>query len=331
MKCWISRGLIVASFLALYSDAPLVAQGGAAIVRIPISDGVSTRCIDASKDQVWFTLRRVITDKKSNWMTQDAKTEMIFSAQVLPSNGGKPTKYPLTTEATLAGFSSGQVSIPVEYTLLSGFLLKQDATMYSGLNVEVTLLNLQKKTIWGNALQAFIEYAKKLPLPSTPLVQASTYVLDFANAAVERDIAKVGVDDQAKSAALALNFAPNSTCSGKAPNGSDFEKTGTIAIVQDKGDASGLLVNLKSFNDFCWSADLTPVFMLKAAKKDGTTCDDNKHYAPKYSQVTNNYVAFFLNAVERSGQLAETPQSKADSAAARSRCLANGFVGSKCM
>jgi hypothetical protein len=315
--------------VSLLSTTLVHAQSGAAVVRV--NDGVSnTRCVNAAKDQVWLTLRRVITDKNAGWLTQDAQVATIFSATVRPSGSdGKPLTFPLAAEATLRGFSNGQVSIPIEYTLVDGFALKQGQALYSGIGIEMTLLNLQKRTTWGNALQALNAVAKKLPLPNTPLAQTASYILELANSAVDKDMQAIK-DDKSKSASLALNFDPTGSCGGKAGNGSDFERTGTIAVIQDKGDATGLVVPIKEINSYCWTADLTPVFMLKAAKKEQVACSDGAHYATKYHQVTNNYVGFFLNAIERNPQLADTPRVKADKEAARQRCLANGVAATAC-
>lgn len=165
---------------------------------------------------------------------------------------------------------TGQVSVPIEYTIIDGLQIKQGAVVYTGISLELTLLNKRGRNKWGNALQALsdVTNSKKLPIPASPITQAAGYLLDYANTAVTKDLGSENTDDKAKSTALAFNFDPTGKCSGNAGDGSDFERTGTVAIVQSEGSPGEGLVDIKQVNNYCWAAELKPAFILKVAGKD---------------------------------------------------------------
>jgi hypothetical protein len=302
--------------------------GGAVPVRIPLTDGAGgTRCINSAKDQVWLTLRRVITNKHSGFLTTESTAQAVFQATIQPQSGQNPQKFPVSAQTSINSFSNGQISIPIEYSLLQGFALRQAAVTFGGVNVDMTLVNLKKRTSWGNALDQLAKTADKLPIPGGPILEGAKYLMTFANNAVTADIDALN-NDAARSASLALNFSPNGDCTQHGPTGGDFEKTGTIAVLQATGDPAGLLVGLNDINSYCWTADLTPAFILKAAKKDAVACSDTSHYANLWRQVSNNYAAFFLNAVPVATSLAG-PSPDRD--AALRRCQANGVQAAKCL
>ena len=318
--------ILVALSLFACSGDTVQAQSGAVPIRI--ADGSTSRCIDPRSDRLWVTLRRLIVDRSKGFLRKDTSVALILNASVkVQPATPKPISFPLISEATLRGYSEGQVSVPVEYSIVDGLLLNQDEVLYTGTAIEMTILNKRGKTGWGKALQALSETANKLPIPSNPLTQTGTYLLDFANAAVSKDIEDQNSDDKAKSATLALNFDPTGACGGGAD--SDFESTGTLAILQQLGVRGPGYVPIDQTNEYCWDADLRPAFILKAAPKDSSKECDDPTYEPNYVQVRNNYVAFFVNAVATSSVLGG-PASDDDRDLALRRCRANGVDGGDC-
>jgi hypothetical protein len=294
-------------------------------VPIRIADGQGSRCINSSKDRVWLTMRRVITDKNESWLKED-KSIAVIATTLVKSDPAAPKalSFPLMTEATVAPYAKGQVSVPIEYSLVDGFNLAQDKVKYTGLQLEFTLLNIQGRNKWGNALQALDQVAKKLPLPASPFTSAATYLLDFTNTAVTKDLDAQDKSDKIKSATITLNFDPNGKCSSQ-----DFESTGTIAILQGGPAKGDFFVDITKTNDYCWSAELRPAFVLKASAKDSSHPCEDAQYHPQWKQVTNNYVAFFLNAVATTGKLG--PPVAADQNAAAARCAAHGISEDVCL
>jgi hypothetical protein len=70
-----------------------------------------------------------------------------------------------------------------------------------------------------------------------------------------------------KSISLALNCDPHRSCGGKAPNGSDCERTRTIAVLQDQGDLGDLIVPITDVNKVYWDADLTSSIHVESREK----------------------------------------------------------------
>jgi hypothetical protein len=231
---------------------------------------------------------------------------MVINVQVKTQpQADKPIAFPLSSKVSIRNYPTGQVSIPAEYTLVSGLLLKQgkeqSQVIYTGLGVDMTLVNLRGKNKLGAALQALddITGSKKLPIPDTPYTQAVGYLMDYANKAVSAEIADLNGDDKYQTASLALNFDPTGTCSEAGPGGEGFETTGTKAILMSEGlQQSDGYIPIDKAQQYCWSADTAPVFVLKAALKvPGKPCTETG-YANSWKSVTNNYVAFFLQKRE---------------------------------
>ena len=304
-----------------------LAQGGAVPIRIAVEDGGERVCINPHEDMIWLTLRRVITNKSKGWLKKDKAVGVCINASVktIPKTP-QPISFPLLTDVRLQGFSNGQVSVPIEYTIVDGLRLRQDDVIYTSVGLELMLLNKQGRTGWGKALQALAEVSKNLPIPSTPVTQASSYLLKFANTAISKEIEAQNSDDKAKSGLLAINFDPTGRCAGGA--GSDFETTGTIAVLQESGIEGSGYIPISQTNEYCWKAELRPAFVLHAVKKTADLACSDASYQDGFKQVTNNYTAFFLNAVPVTGVLAGASEEARE--AAYARCEANGVEASDC-
>jgi hypothetical protein len=344
-SCFVSILGVVAGLLILPSQS--IAQQGSGgvpvrVVQLTDDPDIHSRCINPSKDRIWLTLRRVVTTRSKGWFTKDADVSVVINAHVQTDPPPTtPIAYPLAAKAKFGVSPIGQVSIPIEYTIVSGLVLSQNeknATgtkiTYTGLGVDLTLLNTKQKNGLGNALQALVDItsSSKLPIPASPYTQAATYLLGFANTAVDNSIKATNDNDKSVSGSLAFTFDPDGNCGGKTPNGDDFESTGTKAFLSSEGNksptaGSAIYVDIEQTNNFCWAADLTPSFVLKATPKLPSVECSNSGYAPKYLPVSNNYVAFFLNKREVSSKLG-TPATEAvrDRQESLKRCKANGIT-----
>ena len=296
MNCQIAprKPLIILSLLVTllihHAPAPGYAQGG---VIVRIQDGAGSHCIDPSRERVWLMLRRLITHRAKQWFTKDDSVAILINADVATDPPlGKRISYPLLSKATFAKYPTGQLSVPVEYSVVQNLHLSQEGHTIIGLSVELTLLNLRKRNGWGNALEALSEITDKLPISGSPVAQAAGYLLEFTNSSVNKDLEDQELADKARSATLALNFDPTGTCLDNGEGG--FEKTGTLAVIQSTGIEGAGLIPVDRTNEYCWRAELQPAFVLKAAPKHGNVgvpCRDSE-----YSPVTNDYVGFYLNA-----------------------------------
>ena len=304
------------------------AQGGAVPVRIPTQDSATSRCVNPSTDQIWLTLRRLIVGKTKRFLREDHSVAVLLNAKVSTDSVDRgQVSFPLVSQADIQSMETGQVSIPVEYGVVRGLLLSQDDVRYTGIDFEITIVNQQKRTKWGHALQALVDTADKLPLPASPAKEAATYLLNFANQAVEADLAAQKDREKLKTASLALNFDPTGTCAGGI--GSDFESTGTLAVLQGSGVKGSGYVPVNKTNEYCWTTDTRPAFVLKAARKRlGVPCAIEE-YEDQYAQVTNDYYAFVLNAIEITDELGAA--TEADIENALRRCEANGISEADCL
>lgn len=320
---WLRVFLVYAS---TYMGGAAVAQNNGGVpVRIPT--GPTPECINTSTDNVWLTLYRVIETKKNGFFSKENQAELVVTVKVQAKpQASQSLSFPLSTKVNIRPYSAGQVSIPVEYTLVSGLALKQTdgsnhPVTYTGFSVDTTLVNLKSRGGLGSALQALsdITGSNKLPIPDTPYTQAATYLLGFANKAIQNDIDAKNGDDKYTTASLALNFSDQGSCSGGGPSGQGFETTGTKAILMATGVPGDGYVPIDQTNSYCWTADVTPSFVLKATKvMDGKACSDPS-YTAKYKQVTNDYLAFFLQKQTTGGHLGPSVVQK-DLADAKKLC-----------
>jgi hypothetical protein len=317
--------------VALISGQVAMAQqSGGVPIRIP--DAPSPQCINGGTDQVWLTLYRVITTKRNGFLSRENQAEIVVNVQVKTDpQPSQPLAYPLSTKANIRSYQPGQVSIPVEYTLVSGLGLKQtDAKKndvhYTGFGVDTTLVNLRSRNGLGSALQALTDItgSNKLPIPNSPYTQAGEYLLQFANKAVTNDINDKNADDKYTTASLSLNFDPDGSCAGSGPGGQGFETTGTKAILMSTGTTGDGLVPIDHTGDYCWAADVTPTFTIKAARKNPATPCTDSSYSSQYKPITNDYVAFFLQKRQMPGHLGTNAQRVRDQQDAKKLCAVLG-------
>jgi hypothetical protein len=332
MKIWMA--IVLFSICVLSSGSALAEQRGGIPLRIP--DGPAPRCINYNTDQVWLTLYRVVTTRKSGWLTSENQAEIIINVQVKTQpQADKPLAFPLSTKVNIREYGAGQVSIPVEYTLVSGLTLKQGtgdkAVAYTGFGLDTTLVNLKGKHGLGVALDVLDQVvgSKKLPIPDNPYSQGAGYLLDFANKAVTDSITIQNADDKYTTASLALNFDPEGTCAGNSLNGQGFEMTGTKAILMSDGVQGPGYVPIDQTESYCWTAATQPSFVLKAAQKVGNTPCSDPSYNAKFVQVTNNFVAYFLQKRQVSGHLGPSNAAR-DKKEALQLCSALGISSAAC-
>jgi hypothetical protein len=349
MKFRFASALAVLTFL-LASPWPSAAQqgeGGVPVRVVQLTDdpNIQSRCINPSKDRIWLTLRRVVTTRSKGWFTKDADVSVVINAHVQTDPPPtSPIAYPLAAKAKFGISPIGQVSIPIEYTVVSGLVLSQNEKnstgnkiTYTGLGVDLTLLNTKQRNGLGTALQALVDItsSSKLPIPTSPYTQAATYLLGFANTAVENSIKATSDNDKAVTGSLAFTFDPDGNCGGKTPSGDDFESTGTKAFLSSEGNrnpaaGTAVYVDINQTTNFCWAADLTPSFVLKATPKNASVLCSDPSYASKFLPVSNNYVAFFLNKRGASKTLGPlSGDALRDRQESLRRCKANGITSAR--
>jgi len=323
MSKMVTRAAVVLLSIASAMSGTCFAQKakntGGVPVRIP--NEPNPQCINSSTDEVWLTLYRVIETKQNGFLSHENQAEIVVTVNVQTKpQPAKPLTFPLSTKVNIRPYSTGQVSIPVEYPLVSGLDLKQTDTpgksvIYTGFSVDATLVNLKSAAGLGSALKALSDVMSsgKIPIPDSPYKQAASYLSEFASKAIQNDIDSKNSDDKYSTATLTLNFSEHGNCAGGGPTGQGFETTGTKAIVMSQGTQGEGYVPIDQVNTYCWAADLTPAFTLKAAKMiAGKPCTDPS-YAASLKPITNDYLAFFLQKqTTTTGHLGPNPKLQQD-------------------
>ena len=316
------------ALVACYLPASAYAQGGSRLIRI--DDGANSQCVDPSGDILWLSLRRLITQRDTGWFTDDTSVVILAKAEVTARPGvGKSILYPLMSEVNFhEDTEEGSVSLAVEYSIVDWLELNQIDQQYTGLTVELMLLNIRDRTPLGNALAALREVAAKIP--TSPATQATGYLLDFANSAVDKDLDDHDANDKAISARLRLLFAPNGQCSGDGSD--DFASSGTIAWIQSTGIPGPGLISVLDAGQYCWKAETVQVFDLKVTpKRDGTPCDDPSYEDAEFMFVTNDYVGFVLTALPANPGRLSASERSAYLSEAYARCEVHGISYNECL
>src|ERR1700729_3617439 len=169
-------------------SSPLHAQQQQGGVPVRIDNEPDSKCINSSTDRVWLTLYRVVESKKNGFFSKENQAEIVITVKVQSDpQAPQPLSFPLSTKVNIRPYGNGQISQPVEYTLVSGLNLQQTSTgktvNYTGFSVDTTLVNIRSKGGLGSAIDALssITGSNKLPIPDNPYSQAANYLLGFAS------------------------------------------------------------------------------------------------------------------------------------------------------
>lgn len=294
-------GPIVGCFLCLAAfarDKPVKLDGG---VAVRIADAPEPSCIYAPTDKVWLTLYRIVETKNHGFFSTENQAEIVTTVNVHSDpQSQKALSFPLSVKVNTRPYSSGQVYLPVEYLLVSGLPLTQQDSggkniVYTGFDVDTAIVNIRSAGGVGSAISALttVTGSNKLSIPVDPYSQAASYLLDFANTSIKNDIDSKNADDKYTGTSLTLPFVTSTpTQQPTCPKG--FETTGTKAWLMADGLRGDDYVPIDKTDEYCWTADIIPSFSLKAAKMmPGKACTDPS-YAAQYKQVTNNFIAYYL-------------------------------------
>jgi hypothetical protein len=285
------------SLLLVASAVAAFAAGGTTIVRI--SDTTDSHCINVNKDAVTIYLRRFITDNHKGWFTQDKQHGVLTNTSVIGTTGGQngpQVKFPTLSKVTVSDFGAGQISVPLEFPIVSDWVLKQDRTRYTGLNLDVTLIRLQGRNKWGAALEAAADNLSKLPIPVNPYTEATSQALKFVNAAVDKSLDGSSGDrvpDNDKYAEIALHFG-SADIKDANQCGANNETTGTFALITQAGvPGNGFIADVNNLGGWCFDADKRPDFQIVVGHPDGAgKCPAKASMVP----LSNNYLMFYINS-----------------------------------
>ena len=309
------------------------AQGGGTMVPISAEERL---CIDPNTHRVWLKLRRLITQRETGWIRADRSVAVLIRAAVqTASTSSSPSvsySYPLMREYIFGDHDNDdQVSVPVGRSVVAGLPLTEDDHTYATLAVDLKLLNNQNRTRWGSALKALGDITRRLTFPNSPVAQAGSYLLRFANSAIHEDLAREDMNNQVDSAGFELTFDLDGDCDSQG-----FQKTGTIAVVQSTGAEDDDPISVSEFSEYCWYADYdSQSFFLRAARREtGISCDERTRYRDKEFAVRNDYAAFLVMADEVDGVdvglIEDSSRESVYRRNARELCRLHGIADDEC-
>jgi hypothetical protein len=277
---------------------------GKTIVRI--EDGAASRCINSSTDRITMNLRRVIIEKKSKWLSEEQSVALVLNTTISGNDSNsiaKKVSFPRMYTALTKNYSDGLISVPIEEKLFSNFALFDAAdNSYDSTEIEFSLLAFRVKDNMGAALTSLSNITNSMPIPINPFSEGFKFFGAYATSVVDAAIKEDNnIAATAKEGKIVLSFSPNAICTG------DQERTGTLAVVSGiSGSESKGVVDITK--EYCWKANLTPVFTLKyASLPANNVCTDVN--TASYKVLNNPYIAFYLNAEPKKPSLSATPST----------------------
>lgn len=284
---------ILLVFFAITSTAASASGSnpqGSVIVRI--DDGAGNgRCIGSS-DRLTVTLRRVILEKNSHWLglIEDKELGVTLTTTVngTSSEDVKTASFAKVVKEQVEQFSSGQISLAQEQSLLNKFALINGQSSFSVIDLEVGIVKTSGKSTGAKILLGAVGATKNLSLPVNPFASAYGVATTYVTSVFEPLLDQAAEDKEAVSHHIVMNINA-ANCAG------DDEKTGTKAIVDAAKDSSQPgYINTEKINSYCFKAELKPAFVLKFSPlPNNGSCDQ----ASDFTELRNSYLAFYVNAL----------------------------------
>lgn len=308
--------LFLGSVSAAHSDQ----SSGKAIIRV--EDHVRSHCIDASRDTVWLDMLQLVTNRNSDWFTEDKSIGMMVNTTITGTGYDDSNKahntytvsYPKMKGVHFEQYHSGHgIQIPIQFGILEGFKLKAGNKIISSIGLDIILVRKEKSRNWANGLGALIDVTKKLIVPFDLFSEGFEL---FAEYATQVAIGEAGLqkDDliSMNDSTIHITLSPDGDC------GTDkyFFSTGTIAVVTSETPAehSGI-IDADRPNQYCYISSLAPSFEVKFARKNP---DGSCPAQGTFETLMNDHYAFYLNAISADQKGAGTRRSRPDAKKASS-------------
>jgi hypothetical protein len=295
-------------FLVLTSCA--VGQSGAGEVVVRVDDTSGSHCIDADTEKITLFLRRVFTEKRRGIFTQDNRAGVLVRTQLSAANsdsnssGQSSVQVPSVDLVSVKDDNKGRVSLALEYSVASGFVLTQGTNATQSMDVYINLATVKGKTSFGDVLDLAGQALQQIPLPPNPYTQAGSKFLKFANDAVN---ASVNKDNAEQIAHIAMKFNQGAEPDLKKCGSAGNERTGAVAVLRSIGAEGVPLIPVTNTEKlYCFRYSSGSTYELLAAKR----ADDGSCPAPSsFEGVPNDYVMLLISAqpVKRAGGKAVLP------------------------
>jgi len=268
---------------------------GQVVVRVDDTSG--THCIDATTEKVTLFVRRVFVEKKKGWFTEDKRAGVLVRSQVAGTittpQGTQQASVtvPAVDMVSVEEDPRGRVSLALEYAIASGFVLKQNDTLTSAMDLYMNMAKSKGKTSFGDVLELAGKALSQLPIPPNPYTQIGSKILTFANNAVDSGITNDSADQIAH---IGLQFHEGAQTDIKACESAGYERTGAIAVLRSVGVQGQELVPMTDTEKqycFRYSSGSTYELLVAKRKPDGSCPDPSA-----YNGVPNDYVMLLISA-----------------------------------
>jgi hypothetical protein len=301
-----------------------VGQTGAGEVVVRVDDTSGSHCIDADTENVTVFLRRVFTERRSGIFNKDNKAGVLVRTQLSAANsdpsssGQSAVQVPSVDYVSVKDDNKGRVSLALEYSVASGFVLTQGTNVTQSMDIYINLATVKGKTGFGDVLDLAGQALQQIPLPPNPYTQAGSKFLKFANDAVNASVTK---DNAEQIAHIALKFNQGAEPDLKKCESAGNERTGAVAVLRSIGTEGVPLIPVTNTEKlYCFRYSSGSTYELLAARRAG----DGSCPAPSsFEGVPNDYVMMLISAqpVKKVGGKAVLPATvKAAQEESQARC-----------
>lgn len=300
------------------------AQVGAGEVVVRVDDTSGTHCIDAETERVTLFLRRVFVEKKTGLFTDDRRAGVLVRTTVAgtstdPNSAGSVSvQVPAVDLVSVKDDKPGRVSLALEYSVASGFVLTQGNNTTETIELYINLAKVKSKNSFGDVLELAGKALQQIPLPPNPYSQAASKFLKFANDAVD---GSVNADHAEQIAHIAMKFNRGPEPDMDKCKSAGNEHTGAIAVLRSVGLQGATLIPVTDTDKlYCFRYSSGSTFELLAARRQ----NDGSCPAPStFEGVPNDYVMMLVSAqpVPKKGGKAISPDvMKAATDESKTRC-----------
>lgn len=319
------KSLLMTALTLICLPLTLSAQGSA-VVRI--EDPAGSHCIDATTENVTIHVRRVFTQKKDDFFTEDKRAGVVLTAR-LTGTGEQTTvdvKIPSVSLVSIKDEPEGRVSLALEYQVADYLPLKSKEGLLTT-TMQLSLLAAKKrgKNTFGQILDLAGQALTKLPIPPNPYTGAASKFLEFTNNAIDASIAE---QQNLPFGEIALAFNRGQQPDLNKCKTAGKERTGAFGVLLSTGiKGSELIPTTNTDQLYCFTYKSEATYEMLAAKRVNGACPADPS---AYKGVNNDYTMFLMSAGSNKNVLLMNSAQKKALDESRKRCDAFGLPSEAC-
>ncbi|MFY9855147.1 MAG: hypothetical protein WAK26_14845 [Terracidiphilus sp.] len=284
--------LLVATLLALTSShASAVNNNGYETVRIAAPG--TYRCINSKADEITLSVLRVSVQKTSGFFVADKTAGIAVLTQLNADSNTTPAKTPSVNMVDISGESTGQVFLPLEYSIANRLQLLEGTTETTELLVSMYLEKTRGSNGFGDVLKAAGDLLGKLPIPANPYLTAANTFISYANTTVQNETTGGGAQEFAS---LDLKFADRNYPDEQSCRNGGGEGAEAIAVIAATGGSGPNLLTLGNLDQrYCWRYTTDGASEIQYASKPIAGCSPSIPES-EWTEPSNDYTMLLLTA-----------------------------------